>query len=784
MAYIIDTPATFRGSGVVNVPSLTASSVLKTDASSNLTTGTVSLTTQVSGILPAANGGSGTSTIPTNGQLQIGNGTGYTVASVASGTGISTTVGAGSLQINNTGVLSITGTGSQISASSSTGNVTLSTPATFVAPGTIQDTTGMYLSTTTPISAAGSTQGTATGLTKSYNIVTTVASNTGVRLPTPSTGGLIIVVVNRGANTLNVYPQSGGTIDGAASNAAVTLVTNSVGTYEASTITQWYTISKPVVGGSGITITEGNGNTAIAAINSGTITSISAGTPGAQTGTSGLTFSVNPITSTGNIALATPVAATIGGTGQTTYTTGDLLYASSSSALSKLADVATGNALISGGVGVAPSWGKIGLTTHVSGTLPIANGGTGQSSALSNGKVIVSSSGAMIEASEVFSGGTNIVIGPTQVVNAFTRLIVRGTNATDDQALAPNMSFYTAADAHTLVYVRAHSHGNSSINFDSYILGGVWTSSSSTANFMINQSTTNGLLFQAATGFTAGTTITWNESAALRPNGTLQITRQASPTSTTYSVGTASQSTTTITGSGTTWTDAMVGGLIVWSTGSYATIIDRASNTSLTADISQTVSSGTYTIYFGAYHLARDKIVAKNLVVQQGNIQFITTNSKLAQIGVDNTTTDGIVYTIPAETELGGDTYFTLDVSLTGNATSTGALSKRFDYRVHRRNGLVSCRIWFNDTTGNTSANPITLTGFIPTGFRPPTFKHFKVAGNSNAQFNMHHTFIDSNGDVRIGKSEYNTGTTDHFEDVFVNGESFSWFDSVFQWFL
>lgn len=66
-----------------------------------------------------------------------------------------------------------------------------------------------------------------------------------------------------------------------------------------------------------------------------------------------------------------------GGTGFTSYAVGDLLYASTTTALSKLADVATGNALISGGVGVAPSWGKIGLTTHVSGTLPVANGGTG-----------------------------------------------------------------------------------------------------------------------------------------------------------------------------------------------------------------------------------------------------------------------------------------------------------------------------------------------------------------------------------------------------------------------
>ena len=74
------------------------------------------------------------------------------------------------------------------------------------------------------------------------------------------------------------------------------------------------------------------------------------------------------------------VAAANGGTGQSSYTIGDLLFASGATALSKLADVATGNALISGGVGVAPSWGKIGLTTHISGTLAVGNGGTGLTS--------------------------------------------------------------------------------------------------------------------------------------------------------------------------------------------------------------------------------------------------------------------------------------------------------------------------------------------------------------------------------------------------------------------
>ena len=72
------------------------------------------------------------------------------------------------------------------------------------------------------------------------------------------------------------------------------------------------------------------------------------------------------------------IGPTYGGTGFSSYAVGDLLYADTTNTLAKLPDVATGNALISGGVSTAPSWGKIGLTTHVSGTLPIGSGGTGQ----------------------------------------------------------------------------------------------------------------------------------------------------------------------------------------------------------------------------------------------------------------------------------------------------------------------------------------------------------------------------------------------------------------------
>jgi hypothetical protein len=93
--------------------------------------------------------------------------------------------------------------------------------------------------------------------------------------------------------------------------------------------------------------------------------------------------------------LSATLVATSGGTGQSTYAVGDLLVGGATNTLNKLADVATGNALISGGVGVAPSYGKIGLTTHVSGTLPTANGGTNLTSFTTNGLLYATSTSAL-----------------------------------------------------------------------------------------------------------------------------------------------------------------------------------------------------------------------------------------------------------------------------------------------------------------------------------------------------------------------------------------------------
>lgn len=147
------------------------------------------------------------------------------------------------------------------------------------------------------------------------------------------------------------------------------------------------------------------------------------------------------------------LAASRGGTGNGTYAVGDLLYASGTTTLSRLADVATGNALISGGVGVAPSWGKIGLTTHVSGTLPTANGGTGSTSTTycslttnvsgtlpvanggtnltsftSGGVVYASSTSALATGSDLQYVGSNLLLGTTSALSGNKQITVVGAS--------------------------------------------------------------------------------------------------------------------------------------------------------------------------------------------------------------------------------------------------------------------------------------------------------------------------------------------------------------------
>jgi hypothetical protein len=115
------------------------------------------------------------------------------------------------------------------------------------------------------------------------------------------------------------------------------------------------------------------------------------------------------------------IGADYGGTGLSSYTTGDLLYASAATTLSKLAGVATGNALLSGGVATAPVWGKVGLTTHVSGTLAVANGGTGATT-FTAGRILFGNTASAINTdADLFWNNTNKWIDGLTIGGTVTR---------------------------------------------------------------------------------------------------------------------------------------------------------------------------------------------------------------------------------------------------------------------------------------------------------------------------------------------------------------------------
>jgi len=80
------------------------------------------------------------------------------------------------------------------------------------------------------LTATGTTQTDALGLTSVFNIVGTTAASTGVRLMT-SEPACEVVVKNLGANTLNVYPATGQAINALAANAAYTISAGASATF-------------------------------------------------------------------------------------------------------------------------------------------------------------------------------------------------------------------------------------------------------------------------------------------------------------------------------------------------------------------------------------------------------------------------------------------------------------------------------------------------------------------------------------------------------------------------
>jgi hypothetical protein len=302
------------------------------------------------GITAVINGGTGLGTIPSNGQLLIGNGTGYTLNTLGFGAGISVTNGSGTITVANTGVLSnIAGAG--ISVSGTTGNVTITNTGvrswsggtTGLTPAAA--TTGAVTLAGTLVVANGGTNGSATptagavayGSGTAYAFTAAGTTNqallsAGAGTPTWNTltSGSSILYGNGSGLFSNVTIGSGvsfvgGTLSATGTGGTVTSVSvvsanGFAGTVATATTTPAITLTTTITGllkGNGTAISAATSGTDYAPATSGTSILYGNGSGGFSNVTvgSGLSFSAGTLSASSGTAPATKTADfTVGAT--------------------------------------------------------------------------------------------------------------------------------------------------------------------------------------------------------------------------------------------------------------------------------------------------------------------------------------------------------------------------------------------------------------------------------------------------------------------------------------
>ena len=110
------------------------------------------ISANLSAALPVTSGGTGLTTIPTNGQLLIGNGTGYTLNTLIASTGITVTNGLGTITVTNSLpdlTVVLTGAGTTV-VTGTYPNFTITSNDAFVGTVTSVSWTGGIVSVATP----------------------------------------------------------------------------------------------------------------------------------------------------------------------------------------------------------------------------------------------------------------------------------------------------------------------------------------------------------------------------------------------------------------------------------------------------------------------------------------------------------------------------------------------------------------------------------------------------------------------------------------------------------
>lgn len=465
------------------------------------------------------------------------------------------------------------------------------------------------------------------------------------------------------------------------------------------------------------------------------------------------------------------LAVARGGTGLGSYAVGDIVYASGTGTLAGLADVATGNVLLSGGANTAPSYGKVNLGTHITGTLPLGNGGTGQTTAQA---AINSLAGAVTSGYYLRGNGTNVVMAAISAGDVPT-LNQNTTGSAGSVANALTMNSGGAGDvsgttfngsaARTISYNTLGASplaGSSSLTTTGTVTSGTWSASFgavSGANLTnLTAGNLSGTIPSAVLGnsthYIGTTAVTLNRASANQ--GLTGITSIAMPGGTSGTVtmtpalvaGTtaitipATSGTLITTGDTGTVTNTMLAGSIANAKLANSSVTINGSAVSLggsitvTATASNALTIGSY-LTGGSYNgsvpvtIAADATsanTASKLVARDasGNFSAGTITATLSG-SATSATTAGTVTTAaqPNITSVGTLTSLTSSGDIASSGTGVAKLTSSGDIYAYRSGGTTGViflnsagnkYLYFDGTSyqmpgGNVVANGVTLTG-------------------------------------------------------------------------
>lgn len=235
-----------------------------------------------------------------------------------------------------------------------------------------------------------------------------------------------------------------------------------------------------------------------------------------------------------DLALTNPVSAINGGTGQAVYVIGDLLYASTTTALSRLADVAAGSYLRSGGVGAIPTW----ATVASLGANPAAS--IGLSAVNGSASTYLRSDGAPALSQAIVPTWTGIHTWSSPAATFSVPVIFTGTTT------AGNVVAWNSTGSNAFIGIESSTGGAESVGSSAYSLNlgtsnatSLWLSTNgiarigttSAGNVTINAPGSGQALTVTGSGATTSA-VTINTPTA----GIYSITHSAAAATTDYSV--------------------------------------------------------------------------------------------------------------------------------------------------------------------------------------------------------------------------------------------------------